>query len=173
MTKFMQSTKSGQVFEVRGQSGDHLELVPYGGGIVAKVGLGEISKHFVSISDVPSARIQSSFQIDDGPIFVGIHNPTARWNGWATPLFTLAEAQKIIAHVTQGQNSESPQSYYVDLGGGVMIWKENLEAGETAESVALAGGARLDEVNEIELVNYATLCGVSFNGWCWSEVKAA
>lgn len=171
--KYMQSTKSGQVFEIRGQEGDFLELVPYGGGIVVKVSVAEISKHFVSISEVPTARIQSSFQIDDGPIFVGIHNPAARWNGWATPLFTLAETRKIIAHVTQGQDPESPQSYHVDLDAGVMIWKENLEEGETAESVALAGGARLDEVNEIELVNYATVRGVSFSGWCWSEVKAA
>ena len=34
------------------------------------------------------------FQINEGPIYMG-YTSGARWNGWATPYFTLEEAQKI------------------------------------------------------------------------------
>ena len=41
------------------------------------------------------------FQIDGGPAYIGYTNGD-RWNGWATPYFTLEEAQKIQAEFSQG-----------------------------------------------------------------------
>ena len=41
------------------------------------------------------------FYIDGGPIYVGYTNGD-RWNGWATPYFTLEEAQKLQAEFNQG-----------------------------------------------------------------------
>jgi hypothetical protein len=41
------------------------------------------------------------FQIDDGPVYIGYTNGD-RWNGWATPYFTLEEAQKVQADFSQG-----------------------------------------------------------------------
>lgn len=41
------------------------------------------------------------FQIDDGPVYIGYTNGD-RWNGWATPYFTLEEAQKVQAEFSQG-----------------------------------------------------------------------
>lgn len=40
--------------------------------------------------------VKDRFQIDNSPSFEGWHNPTHRWNGWATPLFTLEVVQEII-----------------------------------------------------------------------------
>lgn len=44
---------------------------------------------------------KSLFQIDDGPVYIG-YTSGARWNGWATPYFTLEEAQKIQAEFSRG-----------------------------------------------------------------------
>ncbi len=44
---------------------------------------------------------KSAFQIDDGPVYIGYTNGD-RWNGWATPYFTLEEAQKVQADFSQG-----------------------------------------------------------------------
>lgn len=41
------------------------------------------------------------FQINDGPVYIGYTNGD-RWNGWATPYFTLEEAQKLQAEFDQG-----------------------------------------------------------------------
>ena len=41
------------------------------------------------------------FQINDGPVYIGYTNGD-RWNGWATPYFTLEEAQKVQADFSQG-----------------------------------------------------------------------
>lgn len=41
------------------------------------------------------------FQINEGPIYIGYTNGD-RWNGWATPYFTLEEAQKLQAEFNQG-----------------------------------------------------------------------
>lgn len=50
------------------------------------------------------------FQIDDGPVYIGYTNGD-RWNGWATPYFTLEEAQKIQAEFSQG--TDFPMLYDV------------------------------------------------------------
>ncbi len=47
---------------------------------------------------------KSLFQINDGPIYMG-YTSGARWNGWATPYFTLEEAQKLQAEFSEGANS--------------------------------------------------------------------
>jgi hypothetical protein len=44
---------------------------------------------------------KSVFYIDGGPAYIG-YTSGARWNGWATPYFTLEEAQKIQAEFSQG-----------------------------------------------------------------------
>jgi hypothetical protein len=44
---------------------------------------------------------KSAFQIDNGPVYIGYTNGD-RWNGWATPYFTLEEAQKVQADFSQG-----------------------------------------------------------------------
>lgn len=44
---------------------------------------------------------KSVFYIDGGPAYIGYTNGD-RWNGWATPYFTLEEAQKIQAEFSQG-----------------------------------------------------------------------
>ena len=41
------------------------------------------------------------FYIDGGPIYTGYTNGD-RWNGWATPYFTLEEAQRLQAEFNQG-----------------------------------------------------------------------
>ena len=41
------------------------------------------------------------FQINDGPVYIG-YTDGYLWNGWATPYFTLEEAQKIQADFSQG-----------------------------------------------------------------------
>lgn len=41
------------------------------------------------------------FQINDGPVYIGYTNGDL-WNGWATPYFTLEEAQKLQAEFNQG-----------------------------------------------------------------------
>ena len=41
------------------------------------------------------------FQIDGGPVYTGYTNGD-RWNGWATPYFTLEEAQRLQAEFNQG-----------------------------------------------------------------------
>jgi hypothetical protein len=41
------------------------------------------------------------FYIDGGPVYTGYTNGD-RWNGWATPYFTLEEAQKVQADFSQG-----------------------------------------------------------------------
>lgn len=43
------------------------------------------------------------FQINDGPIYMG-YTSGARWNGWATPYFTLEEAQKLQAEWNIGED---------------------------------------------------------------------
>ena len=43
------------------------------------------------------------FQINDGPIYMG-YTSGARWNGWATPYFTLEEAQKLQAEWNKGED---------------------------------------------------------------------
>lgn len=50
------------------------------------------------------------FQINDGPIYMG-YTSGARWNGWATPYFTLEEAQKLQAEWSE--NTECPMLYDV------------------------------------------------------------
>jgi hypothetical protein len=44
---------------------------------------------------------KSVFYIDGGPAYIGYTNGYL-WNGWATPYFTLEEAQKIQAEFNQG-----------------------------------------------------------------------
>ena len=46
---------------------------------------------------------KSVFYIDNGPAYIGYTNGDL-WNGWATPYFTLEEAQKIQAEFSQGVN---------------------------------------------------------------------
>lgn len=43
------------------------------------------------------------FQINEGPIYMG-YTSGARWNGWATPYFTLEEAQKLQAEWNIGED---------------------------------------------------------------------
>lgn len=54
---------------------------------------------------------KSLFQIDDGPIYIGYTNGDL-WNGWATPYFTLEEAQKIQKEFSQG--TDFPMLYDVN-----------------------------------------------------------
>lgn len=50
------------------------------------------------------------FQIDNGPVYIGYTNGD-RWNGWATPYFTLEEAQKIQVEFSRG--TDCPMLYDV------------------------------------------------------------
>ena len=50
------------------------------------------------------------FQIDGGPVYIGYTNGD-RWNGWATPYFSLEEAQKIQVEFSRG--TDHPMLYDV------------------------------------------------------------
>ena len=50
------------------------------------------------------------FTISDGPVYIGYTNGDL-WNGWATPYFTLEEAQKIQTEFSQG--TDFPMLYDV------------------------------------------------------------
>lgn len=54
---------------------------------------------------------KSVFYIDNGPAYIGYTNGDL-WNGWATPYFTLEEAQKIQAEFSRG--TDSPMLYDVN-----------------------------------------------------------
>lgn len=53
---------------------------------------------------------KSVFYIDRGPAYIGYTNGDL-WNGWATPYFTLEEAQKIQAEFSRG--TDFPMLYDV------------------------------------------------------------
>lgn len=64
------------------------------------------------------------FQINDGPIYMG-YTSGARWNGWATPYFTLEEAQKLQAEFNQ--DVESPMLYDVNKDAFILKYEDDDE----------------------------------------------
>ena len=64
------------------------------------------------------------FQINEGPIYMG-YTSGARWNGWATPYFTLEEAQKLQAEFNQ--DVESPMLYDVSRDAFILKYEDDDE----------------------------------------------
>ncbi len=47
------------------------------------------------------------------PSFEGVHNPKERWNGWATPLFTYKEYQKIVNYYSDEKTNNKEDIEYL------------------------------------------------------------
>lgn len=67
---------------------------------------------------------KSLFQINDGPIYMG-YTSGALWNGWATPYFTLEEAQKIQTSIPRLLYDVNKDEFRIKYDGDdePYIWK--------------------------------------------------
>lgn len=55
-------------------------------------------------------------------IFVGYHDPSIRWNGWATPAFARSEAERVIAWINRTADKfGTDDQYRAHMADGVVI----------------------------------------------------
>lgn len=107
--------------------------------------------------------IKETFTID-GAIFVdGIHDPDARWNGWATPAFPIESVRKICGWVESMGNAE-------DMGGEIPTIDD-------AGRVWWGDGATRSEIRPQKFTVNGELSPVDYYdvgayGWIWLEVTA-
>lgn len=112
---------------------------------------------FVANNDPMTNYEQATFQLAGEGNFVGIHIPSSRWNGWANPLFTIEEVQK-IAQLVNEQNEESLD----DAEGWLVVTPTSVnyhyaDDGEEQPMPAF-------------LVNGKAYYAVMNDAWCWSVV---
>lgn len=93
-------------------------------------------------------------------VFRAVWDDSRRWNGWLSPIFTFAEAERVVAWVEDG-NEDSPRFLWtVDRQGFACLiqievdaWGEQYEQVETFVGDALVGFS------------------IGANGWCWRELE--
>lgn len=101
---------------------------------------------------------------DDGPTFEGWHDPSVRWNGFATPAFEKAEADKIMAWNTQAVAAgDGVERMTFDAATDAYLLLHP-EAGEDGPERVPAFDARCDDGK------WRRLYGVGSWAWTWSEV---
>lgn len=107
--------------------------------------------------------IKETFTID-GEIFVeGIYEPSARWNGWATPAFPIESVRKICGWVESMGNAE-------DMGGEIPTIDD-------AGRVWWGDGATRSEIKPRAFYVDGKMSGEKYYdigayGWIWLEVTA-
>ncbi len=106
-----------------------------------------------SLNEVAQANlVKTRFAIDvesDNDAFEGYHNPNHRWNGWATPLFTLEVLTEII-------KACSTEDY------PIVFEADYVPSDETDETTSVILSSKLTSPSGEEL--YMT------DGWCWVEL---
>jgi hypothetical protein len=95
---------------------------------------------------------------DDGDTFAGWHDPSIRWNGFATPKFNLATVRKIKVLFDRWA-AEMPdcdiETIDIDKAGRVFIVSEYGR----------------DEVNPSTLTKGENLYSIGSFAWTWLEVS--
>lgn len=101
---------------------------------------------------------------DDATVFEGWHNPSERWNGWATPAFEKSEADRLMAHQQEvGGEEQDRITFDVERDAYVIT---NPAYGDD-ESLAQGFDADCD----VEGVGGKTKHLYAIGGWSWTWME--
>ena len=106
--------------------------------------------------------VATAFSVDDFGPYKGLHSPSARWNGWLMPLFTVDVVREIADDLAReqalvGLHPEETVTITVDADG---VWEHQ----GPSEGYADPRGMRVEPVS-IGGVDYY---GIG-DGFCWTE----
>lgn len=152
----------GQLFSLH-YLDDHLSISPYGGGFLRRFSLNELMSDDVEIAEHPSmlGKQHAFFEVGDNMVAQGWFNPEFRWNGWAVPVFSIDECNKIIEmlHKKGGEegyrfrrNEEDTGFHFIDLYSD-----PDEEFFVEDSTLTLESGQEL-KVNGL------------IDGWCWEDI---
>lgn len=130
-----------------------IEFSPAGGGFVQTIDRKLARLEYVD-KFTPN-YVAGFFQIDDGVIYEGFHDPDARWNGWAMPYFTREVANLVASEIPQLED-KSPYAYFE--GDTCYVWDYGLEEYEAYEPTTLEG---VDEL----------VYGIGAGSWIWDNAS--
>jgi len=139
------------VHEVKAASVSFCRL---GGGFVTTLTIDQMNETFRIATDEELVEKYSAgiFELDDTPQFKG-YTTGIRWNGWATPLFTLEVAKSIVSSVN---GFEGWVTYDSEKDQFIIQWGEDEPEIIDPITIVVDGESKI-------------VYGIGTGSWTWNE----